>query len=292
MENSKKSTYKPSNIIIRLFVSAYISVLLIFLMTFAVVSQFICFILFFPIILYSREAKITIFGYCFRIAMYTICSPLNPFWRVKLIRKPKKGYYPYRTLLMSNHLSSLDPWLISAYTLKWNIKFIFKASLFKVPIGGLALYFAGDIPIYFTKGKGGWEVKSGGVDSVMKQCREYQDLNICLTIFPEGTRSLNGQLQLFKSGFFRFAIENNSEILPFVVHGTSKLWPVRGKLLDMGTAYISFGDPIQPTPGMTVDQLKEKTRNAMLELIKEFPDYDPEVDTLATEMSNIRGHGF
>ncbi|SBT43848.1 1-acyl-sn-glycerol-3-phosphate acyltransferase, putative (LPAAT) [Plasmodium ovale wallikeri] len=253
-----------------------------------------------------------------------VCSPLNPFWRVKLIRKPKKGYYPYRTLLMSNHLSSLDPWLISAYTLKWNIKFIFKASLFKVPIGGLALYFAGDIPIYFTKGKGGWEVKSGGVDSVMKQCREYQDLNICLTIFPEGTRSLNGQLQLFKSGFFRFAIENNSEILPFVVHGTSKLWPVRGKLLDMGTAYISFGDPIQPTPGMTVDQLKEKTRNAMLELIKEFPDYDPEVickmekysymqkcistnvfrfflhpfllhsivDTLATEMSNIRGHGF
>ncbi|SCP02924.1 1-acyl-sn-glycerol-3-phosphate acyltransferase, putative [Plasmodium malariae] len=292
MECSKHKGEKASNLIFRLFVFIFITTELLFSMVFALVTQILCGLIFFPLVVFSKKARLTIFGFCFKFAMYLIFTPLNPFWRLKIIRKPRKGYSPTGTLLFFNHLSSLDPWVAAASTLWWCTKFVFKSSLFKIPMGGLILYLAGDIPIYFTQGKGGWEVKPGGVEDIMKKCKKYKDLNISTVVFPEGTRSLNGQLQLFKSGFFRYAIENNCEILPCAIHGTNNMWPVKGKMLDIGTAYVSFGEPFYSTENMTVDELKEKTRNAIFELIKDFPDYDPERDTLSTEITRIRGHGI
>ncbi|ANQ09826.1 Acyltransferase [Plasmodium coatneyi] len=292
MEDLQRRRDKQANVIIRLIGTLYIYFLIVLVMTLALVSQMICFVLFFPLIICSKEARVTIFGYCFRICMYFILCPLNPFWKLQIIRKPKKGYTPSKTLLFVNHLSSLDPWVVNAATLQWNLKYVFKASLFRIPIAGQALYLGGDIPIYFTKGKGGWEVKPGSVAEVMRTCKEYQGMNISIVVFPEGTRSLSGQLQFFKPGFFKFAIENNYEILPCALHGSGKLWKVKSILFNVGTAYLSFGEPFYPTPGMTVDELKEKTRYAIFDLIKEFPDYDPETDKLATEMTKSRGHGL
>ncbi|EUD69482.1 1-acyl-sn-glycerol-3-phosphate acyltransferase [Plasmodium inui San Antonio 1] len=292
MEEPKKKREKQSNVVFRFIATVYINLFLLLVMILGLGSQIVCFFLFFPLIICNKKARVTIFGYCFRICMYFILSPLNPFWKLKIIRKPKKGYKTSKTLLFVNHLSSLDPWIVNACTLQWNLKYVFKASLFRIPIGGQALYLSGDIPIYFTKGKGGWEIKPGGVAEIMKMCKEYQDMNIGTVVFPEGTRSLTGQLQFFKAGFFKFAIENNCEILPCALHASGNLWNVKSKLFGIGTVYLSFGEPFHPAPGMTVDELKEKTRNAIFELIKEFPDYDPETDKLATEMTKSRGHGL
>ncbi|KJP87748.1 hypothetical protein AK88_02643 [Plasmodium fragile] len=292
MEEPKKKKDKQSNVIIRLIVTTYMYVLISFAMVLAPILQMICIVLFLPLIICSKKARLTILSYCFRICMFLALSPLNPFWKLKTIRKPRKGYRPTTTVLFVNHLSSLDPWVVNAVTVSWNLKYVFKASLLRIPFGGQAIYLSGDMPIHFTKGKGGWEVKPGSVAQVMKTCKEYQSMNMGTIVFPEGTRSLTGQLQFFKPGFFKFAIENNCEILPCALHGSGKLWPVKAKLVDMGTVYFSFGEPFYPTPGMTVDQLIEKTRNAIFELIKEFPDYDPETDKLATEMTKWRGHGL
>ncbi|SCO69007.1 1-acyl-sn-glycerol-3-phosphate acyltransferase, putative [Plasmodium vivax] len=292
MEEPQKKGDKQSNVVIRLIATAYIYFFILVLVALAFVSQLLCIVVFFPLIICNKKARVTIFGYCFRIAMYFMWCPLNPFWRLKIIRKAKKGYKPSKTIIFINHLSSLDPWVINAGTVQWNLKYVFKASLFRIPIAGPTLYLAGDIPIHFTKGKGGWEVKPGSVVEVMRTCKEYQDMNIGTVVFPEGTRSINGQLQLFKAGFFKFAIENNCEVLPCALHASGKLWNVKSKLFELGTAYLSIGEPFYPTPGMTVNQLIEKTRNAIFELIKEFPDYDPETDKLATEMVKTRGHGL
>ncbi|SBT80489.1 1-acyl-sn-glycerol-3-phosphate acyltransferase, putative [Plasmodium malariae] len=287
MEGSRNKGDRTSNIFIRLLVNTYFAIEVVIFMIISLVSQIICCFLFFPVLICSRKARLIIFGYCLRFCMYLI---LNPFWRIKIIRKPNKGYRPTKTLLFFNHLSSLE--IVNAGTIIWNVKFVFKSSLFKVPFGGQALYLAGDIPIYFTKGKGGWEVRQGGVEDIMKTCKEYQDLNISIVVFPEGTRSLSGQLQFFKSGFFRYAIENNCEILPCALHGTDNIWPVKSKTVDIGTMYLSFGEPFYPSENMTVDELKEKTRNAIFDLIKDFPDYDPERDNLSTELTRARGHGI
>ncbi|GAW82643.1 1-acyl-sn-glycerol-3-phosphate acyltransferase [Plasmodium gonderi] len=292
MDDSIKKRYKQSHVVIRFLITVYIKIFLFILLTLALGCQIICIILFFPLIICNKKARVTILGYCFRLFMCLMWCPLNPFWKLKIIRKAKKGYKVSKTLLFCNHLSSLDPWIVNAGVIQWNLKFVFKSSLYNVPIGGQALYLSGDIPVYFTKGKGGWEVKQGGTEEVMKLCKLYQNMNISTVVFPEGTRSITGELQFFKTGFFRFAIENNCEILPCALHATNNVWPIKSKLHDMGTVYFSVGEPFYPTPGMTVEQLIEKTRNSILDLIKEFPDYDPQIDKLATEATKLRGHGL
>ncbi|CRH01483.1 1-acyl-sn-glycerol-3-phosphate acyltransferase, putative [Plasmodium relictum] len=292
MEKEKKKKEQNTNFYLRVFISFYIFSLILISLVISLSSQLIACVLFFPLFLYSKRARLLILGACFKYCCYFVCSPLNPFWKIRVIRRCKENYKPTRTLLIINHLSSVDPWIISACTLPWEMKFVFKSTLFRIPIAGQSLFLSGDIPIYFTKEKGGWAIKPGGKEKLMKICREYQDLNIGTAVFPEGTRSLTGQLQLFKSGFFRFAIENNCEILPCALHGTNKVWPVKSKLLDKGTMYFSFGEPFRPTPDMTYQELKDKTRNAIFDLIKEFPDYDPEKDKLLNEYSRVRGHGL
>ncbi|EWC73742.1 hypothetical protein C923_05557 [Plasmodium falciparum UGT5.1] len=292
MEIDVKKKYKHSNILIRLILTIYIYIVMFLTLSFSLICQLSSLVIFFPLFLYSKKAKLYILGLCIQFGAYLLCSFINPFWKLVIIRKSKKKYEPTNTILFINHLSSVDPWVVNATTFPWPIKFVFKSSLLKIPIGGQALYFSGSIPLHFTKDKGGWGVKQGEVQKIMNICKEYQDMNIPLAIFPEGTRSVQGHLQLFKSGFFRFAIENNCEILPCALHGTNKVWPLKSSLFDKGTIYFSFGEPFKPTPGMTYEQLRDKTRMIMYEMIKEFPDYDPEVDTLAKEFSQARGHGF
>ncbi|CXI89525.1 1-acyl-sn-glycerol-3-phosphate acyltransferase, putative [Plasmodium berghei] len=289
---NKNETKKPNSRMIRVFISGYIITLLILLITLSFVFDVIALLLFLPIVLYSRSFRLFIFGVPFKFFMGLAFSLLNPFWKIKIIKKLKKNYNPSNTILFSNHLSSLDPWSINAFWFMYNIKFICKGSLFKLPICGQLLTLAEEIPIHFGKGKGGWEVKKESKENAMKLAKEYTNMNIPIAVFPEGTRSRTGKLQMFKMGFFKFAIENNMEILPCALHGSNKLWPLNSLLLNKGTMYISYGEPFRPTQGMTVEELANKTRNIIFDLIKEFPDYDPNVDQLATEFSQTREQGI
>lgn len=283
---------KPQSYCYRLFVTSYIAVIMVISVVIAFTLQILSWIIFLPLFLYSKKCRLVILGHCLKYLCFCVLTFFNPFWKIKVIKKCKKGYRPTKTLLIVNHLSSLDPWIINYCTFPWSLKYAFKSSLLKVPIVGTTLLLSGDIPIYFTKEKGGWAVKPGCTEKLMQTCKEYQSFDIGTVVFPEGTRSISGQLQLFKSGFFRFAIENNCEILPCALHGSNKLWPVKSTLLNSGTAYFSFGDPFRPSPGMTVDELKDKTRNAIYELVKGFPDYDAEVDKLLNVPVTQRDHGL
>ncbi|CRG94638.1 apicoplast 1-acyl-sn-glycerol-3-phosphate, putative [Plasmodium gallinaceum] len=292
MENNEEKKEQKTNFYFRLIISFHIFMLMLISLVISLCFQLISCVLFLPLLIYSKRIRLIILGASFKCCCYFVCSPLNPFWKVKVIRKCKKNYKPTKTLLFINHLSAVDPWVITSCILPWEMKFAFKSTLFRIPIAGQSLYLSGDIPVYFSKGRGGWEVKPESKEKLMKTCKEYSDLKIGIAVFPEGTRSLSGQLQLFKSGFFKFAIENNCEILPCALHGSNKAWPIKSKLLDKGTMYFSFGEPFYPTPGMTYQELMDKTRKAIFDLIKEFPDYDPEKDKLLNEYPQVRGHGI
>jgi 1-acyl-sn-glycerol-3-phosphate acyltransferase len=51
-------------------------------------------------------------------------------------------------------------------------------------------------------------------------------------IFPEGTRSRDGEIQPFKDGAFRLAIEKNCPVIPLVLDGTGRTLPPRGWHID------------------------------------------------------------
>lgn len=89
-------------------------------------------------------------------------------------------------------------------------------------------------------------------------------------IFPEGTRSRDGNLLPFKKGPFVAAIHLGIPIVPVICRGTQKIMP-KGKYLSIypGEAEIIVLAPIA-TSGMTYedrDQLRERVRSLIAEAV-------------------------
>ena len=65
-----------------------------------------------------------------------------------------------------------------------------------------------------------------------------------LLVFPEGTRSPDGQIGPFKSGFCALARRSNITLLPVGIDGAYKAWPRSSMLPRMGTVHIHIGSPM------------------------------------------------
>ncbi|CBZ51909.1 Lysophosphatidic acid acyltransferase, related [Neospora caninum Liverpool] len=186
----------------------------------------------------------------------------------------------------------MDPWVVTSVIFPWLAVFVIKESLSRVPIAGWCLWLAEYVSVRFTKERGGWGTAPGAVKECMQKAAEVLDTGCSLVVFPEGTRSVSGRLQPFKDGFFRLAVEQSDvEVLPIGIHGTHNLWPVTSKLVDSGTVYVKYADPIR-AQGMTAEALKEKTHQAIFDCLKASPDFDAQNEQPLTHMASHRGHGL
>ena len=88
-----------------------------------------------------------------------------------------------------------------------------------------------------------------------------------MMIFPEGTRSRDGELHPFKKGAFRMAIMTQLPVIPVTVNGTWEVWPPESKLFYKGHASVVIHEPI-PTAGMAVQDI-DTLRNRVYDTIEE-----------------------
>ena len=193
-------------------------------------------------------------GYLFRqIAVVT--AALNPLWRFRRAgAMPADPRRPY--VVVSNHESFVDILLISH--LPWEMKWLSKAELFRIPVMGWMMQLAGDIPI--KRGFG-----PSAVEAIAK-CREALANRVSVMIFPEGTRSPTADLLPFKDGAFRLAIDAGVPILPLAVHGTSTALRKHDWRFGRSTAVVQVLEPIE-TAGLTPDDvpaLKERARSTIV----------------------------
>ena len=66
-----------------------------------------------------------------------------------------------------------------------------------------------------------------------------------LVMFPEGTRSDNGEILPFKPGFELLARRTKSRILPMALDGCYQAFPRDAKLPKLGEIRVVFGEPIE-----------------------------------------------
>jgi len=176
-----------------------------------------------------------------------VATRLSPFFDFAVHGQPPPSL-ARRTVIVSNHESHADPFLLAH--LPWQMRFLAKASLFKIPLIGWGLWVAGDI-----------SVKRGTADSVqeaMRECAWWLEQGMPVMIFPEGTRSRTGELLPFKDGAFRLAIESQADLLPVAVRGTREAMPNHTWRFGFSKARVMVGTPIA-TKGMTladVERLK------------------------------------
>ena len=79
--------------------------------------------------------------------------------------------------------------------------------------------------------------------------QEVLKQNECLLIYPEGTRSVTGELQPFKPGLGLLAYETGSPIIPTYINGTYHALPKGRNLPRKSRIQVTFGKPIAPPSG-------------------------------------------
>jgi 1-acyl-sn-glycerol-3-phosphate acyltransferase len=169
-----------------------------------------------------------------------ICVKLNPLWHFRtsgvLIEDPRRPY-----VAVSNHESYADIFLISH--LPWEMKWLSKAEIMRLPLMGWMMKMAGDIPVERGDTRSRADALAGIRDRLRKK--------VSVMIMPEGTRSRSDEMLPFRDGAFRVAIEEQVPILPIVVAGTRHAMAKGSLLFNRATAEARVLEPIETT-GMTI----------------------------------------
>jgi len=139
---------------------------------------------------------------------------INPYWHVSISGDlPKDPRRPY--IVVSNHQSSADIPFLSH--LPWEMKWMAKSELFKVPFTGWMLRLAGDIRV---------DRKSPRSAAIaLRRAAWYLERKCSVMVFAEGTRTPDGRVHDFMTGAFHLAIESGTPILPIAIDGSFDCLP-------------------------------------------------------------------
>lgn len=138
----------------------------------------------------------------YRFARILVLIVTFPFFRIQVQGQDNepadKGY-----VLVSNHRGLADPIFIAA-AVRHQLHFMAKAELFRFPLFSFILRKVNAFPI--QRGKG----DTAAIDKAAEVVRNGG----ALLIFPEGTRSKNGELLRFKSGAAVVTGMTGADVLP------------------------------------------------------------------------------
>jgi cytidylate kinase len=124
---------------------------------------------------------------------------------------PKSG----GVIIASNHASYLDPPAIGASSRRMRMThFMARDSLFRNPLMGFWLRKCGVIALDRNKG----DVKA------MKTSISLLKDGACVALFPEGTRSPDGNLQESKPGIGFLVAKGEAPVVPVYIHGSYAAW--------------------------------------------------------------------
>ena len=125
----------------------------------------------------------------------------------------------------------------------------------KIPLLGISMRNAGYIAIDRKNPK-------NAIKSMNKAAIRIRN-GASVLVFPEGTRSPDGNLQSFKKGAFHLALKSGCDIIPVAVVGSNLIAP-KGRLrIKKGKITINIGAPIP---------IKEYSKTEMNKLISKAYD--------------------
>jgi 1-acyl-sn-glycerol-3-phosphate acyltransferase len=172
---------------------------------------------------------------------------------------------PY--IFAANHQSQFDILVLQGF-LGVNFRWLAKKELFGVPIWGPAMRRAGNIPIDRSHGR-------QALKSLDEAARKIA-AGTSVIIFPEGTRSKNGNLQEFKAGAMLLALKSGVPLVPVAILGTYEILPKGRLLMNPGTVQIRVGSPIETKNYRTKDkhELAKVSQAAVADLISTCAGYE------------------
>jgi 1-acyl-sn-glycerol-3-phosphate acyltransferase len=139
-------------------------------------------------------------------------------------------------IFMVNHQSNVDIPVIVQSLARFQLRWIAKKELLRVPFFGWAMWATKHITVD----------RSDSQDAVksLQRAKEKLAAGISVVVFPEGTRSSNGKLLRFKKGGFMLAVQANTRIVPVTISGSRGLLPSGAWKLRSGTIEVFVDEPV------------------------------------------------
>ncbi|MDR1280656.1 MAG: 1-acyl-sn-glycerol-3-phosphate acyltransferase [Opitutaceae bacterium] len=168
-------------------------------------------------------------------------------------------------LVAANHASHLDPPMIGCHIPR-QMAFFARRTLWK---GGLATWWldgVGAIPVD----------RDGGQDvSAIKNVLRALQSGKALTLFPEGTRSTDGQLRSPKAGVGMIACKTRVPVVPVRIFNSHIAFGRSGKLRPGTPVNIIYGRPLQPADYDNPSDGKERYQRASERIMSAIATLQP-----------------
>ncbi|MBU0935229.1 MAG: 1-acyl-sn-glycerol-3-phosphate acyltransferase [Spirochaetes bacterium] len=159
---------------------------------------------------------------------------LSPLWKVKIQGREHLDRSKPHVVIM-NHQSLID--VLIAFRLFYPVKMIGKKILGFVPIIGWNLFLSGHLLVDRKNQKSQFDA--------IRRLETLLQKGDSLLVFPEGTRTRDGELGEFKKGAFRSASSTGTSLLPVVIDGPYQVLPRKGfNALCRHPIYIHILPPI------------------------------------------------
>jgi 1-acyl-sn-glycerol-3-phosphate acyltransferase len=162
-------------------------------------------------------------------------------------------------IFMSNHVSNLDP-PVEIAMLPGRCSVLLKKELMNIPILGRAMRMGQFVPVERGNRR---DAAKASVEAAAEALRS----GLHILVYPEGTRSLDGRLSMFKKGPFFLAQGTQAPIVPIAISGTQAMMRKGSSAIKPGLARIQLLPAIEPSSYATREQLMEAVRNAIADAL-------------------------
>ncbi len=189
-------------------------------------------------------------------------------WRVyNSERVPLEG----PVILASNHESYVDPPLVGA-GIKRGINYLAREDLFRFPVIGWVLRNWNAVPVD----------RYGGGARGLKAILERLLAGGAIILFPEGTRSRDGQLQSARSGIGLTVIKSGAPVVPVRVFGTFEAFGRHMRFPRPRRIIVKYGQP------MLFKELRNEAKACSKARLKEI--YQQVADEIMAAIAKLEPH--
>lgn len=197
--------------------------------------------------------------------LFTLFALAN-YWIFRVLFRMKvrglehlPGDYPY--LLCPNHLSYLDAFVVGAPLPAREVRHLFAlgyADYFSGGLTGLLGQLVKVIPVSPDK----------HLRQALRLAAEGLRLGLVLMVFPEGERSIDGDLKVFRKGPAILATHLQVPVVPVGIQGTFEAWRRASGRIRLHPISITYGPPLTPREGESADDFNDRLKEAVRELIR------------------------
>lgn len=214
---------------------------------------------------FDRRLRLLHLFTCFWASLYTWTMPA---WRIYIEGREKiRKNATY--MVVSNHQSQLD--ILVAFRLFFHYKWVSKIEIFRVPLIGWNML----LNRYVQLKRGDKQ----SIEKMLRHCAVHLDEGSSIFMFPEGTRSPDGEIKAFKPGAFQLALQKKVPILPIVISGTNKALPKYSMNFNgVQKIYVKVLEeiPYAAFAHLSVAQTAEMVRGFITRQLQLMKDYTPD----------------